>query len=300
MRTFQVLRAEHKKQQLSVPSTMRCYGSRPSQAALKASTKLCSENKIRSVTLTIQEISPHSKHKMFTYKCTRKKKKTPTTISNGVRFAYAMTCTSLPSPKALYGGGKRGENYSVVCHGCIEKRKARAITVPENMEIHFYTKFGECLMVSTLSAAEICQFVNEKGIVHTFFTGDTIPNFTLASVRQDSSPQNTFTGNSTITICTIPNDNIVGQFNLFQGSETTTTLKALLTKIGQDFRTRMQKERRVSCTKIHVHCLFCAVTCDRTALPEWIKEIQNNKMDIDVSEDTVLQFTGRRGSFFLH
>jgi len=299
MRTFKVIRAKHKENPLPVPSTLRCYGSRPSQAALKASTKICSQRNISSVTLSIKEISPHSKHKMFTYKCTRKKKKKPTAISNGVKFAYSMTCKSLPNPSVIYGGGKHGVNYSVLCHGCIEKRKSSAITVPENMEIHFYTPFGECLLGSTFSSAEICQFINEKGIVQTFTTGDVIPNFRLSRVGEQSTSQNIFSGSSTITICTIPDDTIFGEFNLFPGQSGSTTLKLLLTKIGQDFRTRMQENRNTLCTKIHVHCLFCAETCDRTELPEWIKEIKENKMDIDIPEDNVLQFTGRQGSFIL-
>lgn len=298
MRRFQVMRAHYQDENLLSSSTMWCYGSRPSQAALKASTKLCSKNNIQSVTLTIQEITPNSKNKIFTYQCTRKKKKKPTTISNGVRFAYSMTCKSLPNPKPLYGGGKIGMNYSILCHGCLQGRKANAITVPENMEIHFYTSFGKCLMVSSYSPGEICQFVNEKGIVYTFYSGEVIPNFTLSAVGPPATAgMKVFTGNATVTMCLLPGG-IVEERNLFQGFSQTRTLQDVLNQIFQDFRLRAMHSNIYP--KIHVHCLFCAVTCDYKKIPMWIQKIEKNKMQIDMDENRSLQFTGQMNTFSLH
>lgn len=297
MRTFQVMRAHHQDKNTLVSSTMRCYGSRPSQAALKASTKICSKNNIQTLTLTIQEITPNSKHKIFTYKCTRKKKKKPTTISNGVRFAYSMTCKSVPSPKSLYGGGKIGMNYSIVCHGCVQGRRASAISVPENMEIHFYTTFGKCLMVSSFSAAEICQNINEKGIMYTFYSGEVIPNFTLSAVGPPATAEmEVFTGSARVTRCLLPGG-CVQEFDLFHGFSQTTTLQDVLNQIVQDFHLKAMYSNQYP--KIHVHCLFCAVTCDNQKLPKWIEEIQGKRMQIDIDENAALQFTGQMNTFIL-
>jgi hypothetical protein len=300
-RTFKVVQVKYNGRVQTLTKRYLCRGARPSQAAKKASTKICQDLKVKQMTITIQETSKSSKKRCFTYSCIRKKKKKPTHIGkrsgNGKEVSFKYTTICKAQKANMMGGGKIGLNYSILCHGCIDTNRANSILIPQNMEVHFYTEFGECLMVSSISAKEICQFVNEKGILKTFYGGEEIPNFYLfRETRPTQENPTVYTGNSTITRCRLPGGDMLIKALFTNG--TSTTLKSVLQTIIQD---HAQESRRTNIVpKIHVHCLFCALPCEENAtLPRWIKKLEGTKMDVDMTDERSLQFTGQKHKFYL-
>jgi len=218
----------------------------------------------------------------------------------------------------IYDSNTKAIHYIIQAHGSIDvanepkeenqddKMKIMShFEVPNNVIIHLYTRIGTCLMVNKYSGSKLClQNMNPSGTKATahysFYEGQTVPNFQLSETNFfDHTKQKEKKDDwvAEITRCKTSNSGSTQIQVQISGIRKTTLFKALK-KINEDInkiKNLHESPRRSfkNFPEVHIHCVFCSIVqkvercvsiLPEEKWPDWLKEIQNNAMEIDAEE----------------
>lgn len=223
-----------------------------------------------------------------------------------------------------YDSNTKAIHYIIQAHGSIDVKKKETngqnqdhnakvmphFEVPNNVIIHLYTRIGTCLMINKYSGSKLClQNINPSGTKATphysFYEGQTVPNFQLEetnyfNLTKQKGKKDKWVAE--ITRCKTSNSepkqtqvliSLIRNMTLFQALE----------KINDDFHNIQEHNQssrynfKVSPPEVHIHCVFCSIVrkfkkcasiVPEDKWPDWLKEIQENAMEIDTEEKSFI------------